>query len=132
MVALFKLCRMISYTIRIRLASQSLVFAWGKALSGARHENIRADVSNIPLSVGCLKKKKKSFILKARFWKIKLTAVHTCSSHHCKRKSGAKKGHTKSVKMLTLPGTLPMTGTNQGHLWSSSIKSQGCSDASPE
>lgn len=44
----------------------------------------------------------------------------------------AKKGHTKSVKMLTLPGTLPVTRTNQGRLQRSSIKSQVCSDASPE
>jgi len=71
-------------------------------------------------------------MLEARFWKIKPVDVHTRSPRHFKRKSDSKKGHTKSVKMLTLPGTLPLTGTNRGCLWSSSIKSQVCSDASPE
>lgn len=58
MIALFQLCRMISYTVRIRLASQSLVCAWEKAPSGVRDENITADISNILLSVGCLKNNK--------------------------------------------------------------------------
>jgi len=58
MVALFKLSRMISYTTRNRLASQPLVCAWEKGLSGVRDENTSVDTSNILLSVDCLKKKK--------------------------------------------------------------------------
>lgn len=51
---------MISYTVRIRLASQSPVYAWEKTPSGVRDENITADISNILLSVGCLKNNSKN------------------------------------------------------------------------
>lgn len=71
-----------------------------------------------------VKEKTPSFILETRFWKIKPRDVHTRSPHHCKSKSNVKKGHTKSAKMLTLPGTLIVTGTNQGCLWNNSIKTK--------